>query len=155
MDDAKEDEGMSIDGESEEEPFQDSGSEYDPEEDKPKSKRKKKQRKISQSEAEKANKTESKGDSKGASTSDSKSASTSGSKSASKSYKKKPKKVSTEEKIKLAELVKGEEIIHNIQHKLHSNSMAMTAAWERVAAKMEKSGKCLYEKYLTFNNNLH
>lgn len=43
--------------------------------------------------------------------------------------------------MKLAEILKPEEAIWNIQSKLHSNGSALTAAWERVATKMNKSGK--------------
>lgn len=43
--------------------------------------------------------------------------------------------------MKLAEILKSEEAIWDIQNKLHSNGSALTAAWERVATKMNKSGK--------------
>lgn len=51
-----------------------------------------------------------------------------------------------EEKIKLAGFIKEEDLIHNINNKLHSNAPAMVAAWQRVATKMDKSGK----KFLLF-----
>lgn len=54
--------------------------------------------------------------------------------------KKSKKEMANEDKIKLASIVQDEEIIHNLQHKLHSNSSAMSAAWKRVATKMDKSG---------------
>lgn len=46
-----------------------------------------------------------------------------------------------EEKIKLANIIKEEEIIHNLSHRLHSNLSALSAAWDRVAQKMGKSGE--------------
>lgn len=54
--------------------------------------------------------------------------------------KKSKKEMANEDKIKLASIVQDEEIIYNLQHKLHSNSSAMSAAWKRVATKMDKSG---------------
>lgn len=54
--------------------------------------------------------------------------------------KKSKKEMANEDKIKLASIVQEEEIIYNLQHKLHSNSSAMSAAWKRVATKMDKSG---------------
>lgn len=58
-----------------------------------------------------------------------------------KAQKKAKKRNSDEEKIKLAGFVKDEEIIYNLQHKLHSNGPALSAAWQRVATKMDKNGK--------------
>lgn len=46
-----------------------------------------------------------------------------------------------DEKLKLAKIIEEEEIIHNLNHKLHSNLSAMSAAWDRVAKKMDKPGK--------------
>lgn len=48
-----------------------------------------------------------------------------------------------EEKRKLAECIKVEDVIYNINNKLHSNGPAMSAAWQRVAQKMEKDGNKL------------
>lgn len=43
-------------------------------------------------------------------------------------------------KMKLAEILKGEDLIYNTQNKLHSNIHAVAAAWDRIAVKMDKSG---------------
>lgn len=42
--------------------------------------------------------------------------------------------------MKLAEILKGEDLIYNTQNKLHSNIHAVAAAWDRIAVKMDKSG---------------
>lgn len=55
--------------------------------------------------------------------------------------KKKAARSTKEQKTQLAEIVKHEEIIYNLNHKLHSNSNAMIAAWDRVAKKMGRSGE--------------
>lgn len=71
-------------------------------------------------------------------------------KKATKSYEssaegKKRKKVGAtankDDKLKLASIIKDEEIIYNLKHKLHSNLSALSAAWERVAKKMDKPGE--------------
>lgn len=49
-----------------------------------------------------------------------------------------------DDQMKLANIIEDEEIIYNLNHKLHSNLSAMSAAWERVAKKMNKSGKHLF-----------
>lgn len=59
---------------------------------------------------------------------------------------KKKSEIKMEEKSKLAGFIKEEDLIHNINNKLHSNAPAMVAAWQRVATKMDKSGK----KFLLF-----
>lgn len=46
-----------------------------------------------------------------------------------------------DEKLQLAAAIRDEPIIYNLNHKLHSNLSATTAAWERIAKKVEKSGK--------------
>lgn len=43
--------------------------------------------------------------------------------------------------MKFAEILKSEEAIWDIQNKVYSNGSALAAAWERVATKMNKSGK--------------
>lgn len=48
------------------------------------------------------------------------------------------KSLSKDDKIKFAQIIQAEEIIYNLNHKFHSNIQALTAAWDRVAAKMEK-----------------
>lgn len=53
------------------------------------------------------------------------------------------KSMSKEDKKKFAGIIKGEEIIYNLNHKLHANIHATTAAWERVAKQMEKPGMYL------------
>lgn len=58
----------------------------------------------------------------------------------SKVSKKEKTDLKNEEKRKLAEFVKEEDIIFNIQNKLHSNALAVSAAWERVLKKMNKTG---------------
>lgn len=55
--------------------------------------------------------------------------------------KKQKKDMSMEDKLKLAGLVKAEELIWNLQNKLHSNHSAVSAAWERIATKMNGSGE--------------
>lgn len=57
-----------------------------------------------------------------------------------KGVKKPSSDLKNEEKQKLAELIKHEDIIFNLQNKLHSNAGAVLAAWQRVADKMNKSG---------------
>lgn len=42
-----------------------------------------------------------------------------------------------EEQMKLAGLIKEEDVIFNINNKLHANGPAVAAAWKRVATKME------------------
>lgn len=51
----------------------------------------------------------------------------------------------------MAGFVREEEIIYNLQHKLHSNGPALSAAWQRVATKMGKSGK--YFQFILFNRS--
>lgn len=46
-----------------------------------------------------------------------------------------------EDKLRLAGIIKGEEVIYNLNHKWHSNLGAVSAAWDRVAMKMDKPGK--------------
>lgn len=53
---------------------------------------------------------------------------------------KKSKSSNKEEKMKLAEIIKSEQVIYNLNHKHHSNIHAVSAAWERVSVKMGKSG---------------
>lgn len=48
-----------------------------------------------------------------------------------------------DEKVKLADFIKDEEVIYNLNHRLHSNLSAVSAAWDRVAKKMDKPGKLL------------
>ena len=62
--------------------------------------------------------------------------------SESKGEKKKSKNaISQEDKEKLAGFLKEEDVIYNLQNKLHSNGPAVAAAWNRIATKMDKSGK--------------
>lgn len=63
------------------------------------------------------------------------------SKRAPKIGKKKKADLKKEDKVKLAECIKQEDVIFNIQNKLHSNAAAVLAAWQRVATKMDKPGK--------------
>lgn len=53
-----------------------------------------------------------------------------------------------DDKAKLASIIKGEEIIYNFQHPLHSNLSALSAAWERVAKAMDKPRMINYYLYL-------
>lgn len=62
------------------------------------------------------------------------------------------KKTTREDKMKLADIVKGEEIIYNLQHKLHSNGPALLAAWERVATKMDRSGEYFINRLLNYSD---
>lgn len=55
--------------------------------------------------------------------------------------KKSNRKAAKDEKVMLAKLVEDEEIIWNIRHELHSNTNAMSAAWDRIATQMNRSGK--------------
>lgn len=58
-----------------------------------------------------------------------------------------------EEQMKLAGFIKDEDedVIFNINNKLHANGSAVAAAWKRVATKMEKSGKIIH----IFKHRLH
>lgn len=53
-----------------------------------------------------------------------------------------------DDKAKLASIIKGEEIIYNFQHPLHSNLSALSAAWERVAKAKDKPRMINYYLYL-------
>lgn len=52
-----------------------------------------------------------------------------------------------EEKLKLADLIEKEELIYNLNHKMHSNQHALASGWERVAKNMDKSGKYLSDNF--------
>lgn len=54
--------------------------------------------------------------------------------------KKSKREIANESKMKLASFVQKEGVIYNLQHKLHSNVPALSAAWQRVATQMEKNG---------------
>lgn len=51
------------------------------------------------------------------------------------------KPTSDGDKIKLSGFIKDEDVIHNLKNKLHANKNAVSAAWMRVAKKMDRSGK--------------
>ncbi|XP_055918302.1 uncharacterized protein LOC129950384 [Eupeodes corollae] len=51
----------------------------------------------------------------------------------------KRKPTSDEDKIKLSGFIKDEDVIHNLKNKLHANKNAVSAAWMRVAKKMDRS----------------
>lgn len=60
-----------------------------------------------------------------------------------------------EEQMKLAGFIKEEDVIFNINNKLHANGPAMAAAWKRVATKMEKSGRIIHIFKHRLNISLH
>lgn len=70
------------------------------------------------------------------------------SKKAKPTVKKNKLELKNEEKRKLAECIKVEDVIHNINNKLHSNGPAMSAAWQRIARKMGKDGNKLISSTL-------
>lgn len=107
-------------------PSNDSGSEYSPSDEEPKRKKVTKNKKANNgtkttTKPKSARKRKNNSDSNGA--------------------EKSKRDIANEKKIKLASLVQEEEIIYNLQHKMHSNNAALSAAWKRVATKMEESGK--------------
>lgn len=54
-------------------------------------------------------------------------------------------------KMKLAGIIKDEDLIFNTQNKLHSNVNALAAAWDRVAEKMNKPGRFFtFLKYVLY-----
>lgn len=48
------------------------------------------------------------------------------------------------EKMKLAKLVEKEVLIWDLKHKLHSNSGALSAAWNRISNEMNKSSTYIF-----------
>lgn len=48
--------------------------------------------------------------------------------------------ITKEDKRKLSKIIESEEVIYNLKHELHSNVLATTAAWDRVATQMDKNG---------------
>lgn len=59
----------------------------------------------------------------------------------SKIVKKNKSELKKDLKMKLAGIVKEEDLIYNTNNKLHSNASAISAAWQRIAKKMDQSGK--------------
>lgn len=64
-----------------------------------------------------------------------------------------------DEKKKFAGYLEKEQLIWDLKHKLHANNHAQSAAWDRISAKMNKTGNflhtyiCVAPPYLTYHTS--